>query len=128
LIDRYIINSIIINNYINDIYKLLLYCFIIYLDTVMDKLTARLLEHHVQDIMEKVKTFLPNSSNEEKKLWVRDQLVHILESFDNQLPAIGAFMDLPAIDAVEVNAVEKLVDFVWSKQTFFPKTDEVAQS
>ncbi len=94
----------------------------------MDKLTARLLEHHVQDIMEKVKTFLPNSSNEEKKLWVRDQLVHILESFDNQLPAIGAFMDLPAIDAVEVNAVEKLVDFVWSKQTFFPKTDEVAQS
>jgi hypothetical protein len=87
----------------------------------MEKLTANLLEKHVTDILEKVKIMIPTGSDEQKKIWVRDQLVHILECFDNQLPVIGAFMDLPAVDALQVNAVEKLVEFVWSKQSIGDK-------
>jgi hypothetical protein len=79
----------------------------------MEYLTVNVLGKYIKDVLAKVKVFLPGGSSEEQKEWVTQELIVLLEVFDNQVPVIGAFMDLPNVDQLEANAVEQLVNYVW---------------
>lgn len=56
----------------------------------------------------------------EKKAWVVKNALKVIEVFDNRLPVVGAFLDLPLVDHLEAWAVQQVVEFCWAKAQLGP--------
>lgn len=57
---------------------------------------------------------LPGQTGPEKLAWCVDKVTCVLESFDDKLPVIGAFMDLPFVDGFERWAIKQVVEWAWA--------------
>lgn len=55
--------------------------------------------------------WLPGGTGAEKKAWAKAQLGQALEAYDDRIPVIGAFMDLPAVDAIERSGIDMAVEY-----------------
>ena len=56
---------------------------------------------------------VPGGTEAEKKDWVKATGRVLVENFDNKIPVLGAFADLPPVDFVEAWAWNIAVDWVW---------------
>lgn len=56
---------------------------------------------------------LPGKTGPEKQAWCIDKVTVLTEDFDNKLPVIGAFMDIPLIDCLERWAIKQLIEWAW---------------
>lgn len=74
-----------------------------------------------KDIIQKSKILLPGKTEKDKKNWCIKKLTEAFEVFDNYIPIIGAFLDIPFVDDLEKQAVSLLVDWAW--ENFVEETD-----
>lgn len=56
---------------------------------------------------------VPGNTEKEKKEWCIKKLNLLLETFDNFIPVIGAFLDNPFVDDLQSDAIRLLVDKFW---------------
>ncbi|MFC5846754.1 hypothetical protein [Deinococcus petrolearius] len=57
---------------------------------------------------------LPSASGTEKAAWAEKWLLAAVEEYDNKIPVLGQFMDLPLIDRLEAAAVRAAVAWGYS--------------
>jgi hypothetical protein len=57
---------------------------------------------------------LPGARGVDKEAWCTQRAITILELFDNSVPVLGAFADLPMIDALQASAVKEAVHRAWT--------------
>lgn len=53
---------------------------------------------------------MPGSSSQEKKQWAKTILLSTIETYDNMIPTVGAFMDMPFVDGLQKAAVDIAVE------------------
>lgn len=53
---------------------------------------------------------LPGATGPEKKAWAKKVLLEAIEKYDDRLPVIGLWMDLPIVDALERSGVDWAVE------------------
>jgi hypothetical protein len=58
---------------------------------------------------------LPGTTDEERKRFCVDFLVTQVETLDDLVPAIAAFLDLPLVDALQRTLIEMFVDRVYDR-------------
>jgi hypothetical protein len=88
------------------------------MDAVVTSLITRMLsEDGLQAILKELvltaEKRLPGASGTEKADWCAQRAVTVLEQFDNSVPVLGAFADLPVIDSLEEAAVKQAVHRAW---------------
>lgn len=66
-------------------------------------------------LAEEAEKRLPGADGLNKKLWAKGLLLQVVEEYDNRLPVIGAFMDLPPIDAIEKAGVDWAVEWGYAQ-------------
>jgi hypothetical protein len=54
-------------------------------------------------------------TEQEQKNWCVQELTTMLEVYDNYIPVVGAFLDNPVSDAIEMELISLLVDWGWEK-------------
>lgn len=76
-----------------------------------------LLDFHwiVRQLIAAAESALPGGTPDEKKAWVKATGRVLIEQFDNKIPVLGAFADLPPVDLVESWAWNIAVDWVWAQ-------------
>jgi hypothetical protein len=84
-------------------------------------LTYEEIVESAKDIIQKSKALLPGKTENDKKNWCIKKLTQVFEVFDNYVPIIGTFLDIPFVDDLEKQAVSLLVDWAWDN---FVEEDE----
>lgn len=84
-----------------------------FLDYLKTKLTPALLEDLAKRLVTYAEANMPGASGAEKKAYCVKQALTVLEAFDNKVPVLGQWADLPLMDWMEEWAVSMLIEWAW---------------
>ncbi|WP_288403805.1 hypothetical protein [uncultured Deinococcus sp.] len=84
-----------------------------FVDYLKSKLTPQLLEDLAKRLVTYAEKNLPGASSVEKKAYCVEQALIVLEAFDDRVPVLGKWMDLPLVDWLEKWATEQLIEWAW---------------
>ena len=77
-------------------------------------LTVEGLKKAAKEAAKLANQLLPGASGVEKAAFAEKWLLAAVEEYDNRIPVLGAFMDLPLIDRLEAAAVRAAVAWGYS--------------
>lgn len=83
------------------------------LDFLKSKLTVSTLEDLVKRLVTAAEIQIPGASGAEKKAWCVKQALTLLEAFDDRIPVLGKFLDMPLADWLEEWAIGMTVEWAW---------------
>lgn len=84
-----------------------------FLEYLKSKLTPALLEDLAKRLVLYAEEHLPGATGTEKKAYCVKQALAVLEAFDDKIPALGKWLDLPLADWLEEWAVNLLVEWAY---------------
>lgn len=77
--------------------------------------TPEALKQKTLNVVNKSFQVVVGKNEQEQKRWCAARLREVLETVDNLIPVVGAFMDLPVVDEAEHRIIEQLVDWGWEE-------------
>ena len=84
-----------------------------FVDYLKSKLTPQLLEDLAKRLVLYAEEHMPGATGTEKKAYCVEQASTVLEAFDNKIPVLGQWADLPLVDWMEKWAVQQLIEWAW---------------
>ena len=84
-----------------------------FLDFLKSKLTPELLEDLAKRLVRYAEANLPGKTGPEKKAYCVAQALAVLEAFDDRIPVLGKWADVPLVDWLEEWAVGLLIEWAW---------------
>lgn len=69
----------------------------------------------LKDLVKQAETLMPGATGKEKKAWVVEQAVTLVERYDQMLPLIGKWADLPPVDAAQRYLIGLAVERAWTE-------------
>lgn len=84
-----------------------------FVEYLKSKLTPQLLEDLAKRLVIYAEKNMPGADGAAKKAYCVTQALTVLEAFDDRIPALGRWMDLPLVDWLESYAVGVLIDWAW---------------
>ncbi len=70
---------------------------------------------HATEAVQILQEFMPGATDDEKRAWCAQAVLSVLETLDDRIPVLGEIADSQAVDALEREAVEEIVDSLWRK-------------
>lgn len=68
----------------------------------------------LKTLVRQAETLLPGASGKEKKAWCINKAVELVEEYDQLLPVLGAWADLPPVDAAQKYLIGLGVERAWT--------------
>lgn len=72
-------------------------------------------------LAETAEELLPGATGPEKKQWAKENLLKAVEDYDQLLPVIGAWLDLPIVNGLEKAGCDWAVEFGWAQLQVWKK-------